>query len=95
MCNEKPMINRLLTLALFASPALVSPTLPTLAAPCARPGVIQLAPGYAYANLYESQSTSSKVLAQLGEGSQVCILGESQGFFQVRFGAIVGFIVQR
>lgn len=86
-------MNRIV-LSAFLLASIAHP-MPSIAAPCARPGVIQLAPGYAYANIYESPSTSSKVLAQLGEGSKICILGEGQYFYRVQYGQIVGYIVRR
>jgi hypothetical protein len=88
------MFNRLFILAIILSPSIALP-MSAMAQSCSRPGVIQLAPGYSYANLYESASTSSRVLSQLREGDQICILGSGDYFHKVRFGAITGYIVRR
>jgi hypothetical protein len=69
--------------------------LPAISAQCNRPGVIQLAPGYNYANVYASASAKSAVLTQLGDGDKFCILGTGTYFHKVQVGSIVGFIARR
>lgn len=69
--------------------------LPAIASQCNRPGGIQLAPGYNYANVYAIASVKSAVLTQLGNGEKFCILGTGTHFHKVQVGSIVGYIVRR
>jgi hypothetical protein len=67
----------------------------SIAAQCARPGVIQLANGYSVANVYAQPSTRSAILTQLGDGTQICILGTGTYFHRVQVGSVIGYIVRR
>ena len=62
---------------------------------CKRQGVIQLAPGYNWANIYRSASTGSQVLGRLSNGSKVCVHGTAGNFLKIQSGKTVGFIVRR
>jgi hypothetical protein len=76
-------------------PSLLFSALPVTAQQCARPGVISLAPGYAYANLYQGASAKSKVISRLGNGQPICTLGVGSYFRKVQAGSLVGYIAKR
>jgi hypothetical protein len=67
----------------------------SIAAQCARPGVIQLANGYSVANVYAQPSTRSAVLTRLGAGDQICILGTGSHFHRIQVGSLIGYIKRR
>ncbi len=86
---KRLMLSSLIALGMAGMPATSD------ASTCKRPGVIQLAPGYNWANIYQAPQTTSKILGRLNNGSKICIHGVSGQFLKVQSGKTVGFIVRR
>lgn len=73
-------------------PSILFSALPATAQQCTRPGVISLAPGYAYANLYQGASVKSKVMSRLENGQPICTLGTGKYFRKIQAGSLTGYI---
>jgi hypothetical protein len=76
------MINKITSAAIVA---LITAAITTPASAC-KARVIQLAPGYKWANVYREASTRSAVLTRLGNGDKFCEVGRSAQFMRVKKG---------